>query len=203
MYISLSTQAPNGATVAFHKILKIEIFGGVCSATINSYTASDSSLVSWQDTYEVPLSGLSSDPETSVAQWLVSTGAPFAGGSAIADAETDINIAKLKKGAEIKVAREIAMATSVTAFGSFDTSPDGKMNITGAAASLIILGEAATDITWKMSDDSIKIFTPTDFLHASLLVSQYVSGIYAQSWALQTLIDDAATVADVEAIVWV
>lgn len=115
------------------------------------------------------------------------------------------NLEEIRKAAwdRLKAVRYQKMAVAPTPWGEFDADEVGKANITGMATSLMLMGDQAPEtIAWRIHDNTTATLTRDEFFNASLLVSQHVASIYAQSWALQEQINAAETIEDIEAVQW-
>ena len=113
--------------------------------------------------------------------------------------------ARVSKWDEIKRAREATIdAPLVTPYGTFDSGPTDRTNITDAvllAQTLNALGTPTT-ISFTRFDNTVASLDTAAMVTVGLLLGQKVQQAYATARSLRTQIESATTVAQVEAIAW-
>lgn len=107
--------------------------------------------------------------------------------------------------ATIKQAREAAInAPLVTPYGTFDSDPKSRQNITDAILllkSLEDLGSPGT-IDFTLADDTARTLNTSEMVMVGLLLGQKIQAAHAQARALRGALDLATTKEEVEAITW-
>lgn len=115
----------------------------------------------------------------------------------------DVQSLKAAKWAELKAARETAMLTAPTSFGTFNSDAEAKANINGIVTGIMAVGAANhPDIQFRMADNSMQTLTPEQFVQASLEVSGYIASVYARSWALQVHVESLDDLDAIDAVTW-
>jgi hypothetical protein len=115
----------------------------------------------------------------------------------------DVQSLKAAKWAELKAARETAMLTAPTSFGTFNSDAEAKANINGIVTGIMAVGAANhPDIQFRMADNSMQTLTPEQFVQASLEVSGYIASVYARSWALQAHVESLDDLDAIDAVTW-
>lgn len=117
----------------------------------------------------------------------------------------DFSEAKAVKWSQLKEERELRLATAITSFGTFDSDNVAKTNINGIVTSILTLqslGQTPPDVAFRMTDNSTEIFTPAEFIQASLEVSAYLGAVYERSWALKAFLDASCDVAAIQSLEW-
>ena len=105
----------------------------------------------------------------------------------------------------IKQAREAAInAPLVTPYGTFDSDPKSRQNITDAILMLKSLEDLGTPTTidFTLADDTTRTLTTGEMIMVGLLLGQKTQVAHAQSRALRGALDLATTKEEVEAITW-
>ena len=118
-----------------------------------------------------------------------------------------LSAAKLDKRAEIDQARKTAEAQGFTFNFPDNTSgtiqirhTDDKANISG-----LVMGAQANPggvFQFRDGEDVSHSLTAADVIAMGNAVQSFITGNYAQSWALKDQVEAATTVAEVEAITW-
>lgn len=119
----------------------------------------------------------------------------------------EINIVKLraKIWALIKRDREATInAPLVTPYGTFDSDPKSRQNITDAILMLKSLEDlgSPTTIDFTLADDTARTLTTAEMVMVGLLLGQKIQAAHAQARALRGALDLATTKEEVEAITW-
>lgn len=109
------------------------------------------------------------------------------------------------KWVSIKEAREAAInAPLITPYGTFDSDPKSRQNITDAILllkSLEDLGSPGT-IDFTLADDTARTLNTAEMVMVGLLLGQKIQAAHAQARALRGALDLATTKEEVEAITW-
>lgn len=105
----------------------------------------------------------------------------------------------------IKKSREASInAPLVTPYGTFDSDPKSRQNITDAILllkSLEDLGSPGT-IDFTLADDTARTLNTGEMVMVGLLLGQKIQAAHAQARALRGALDLATTKEEVEAITW-
>jgi len=112
---------------------------------------------------------------------------------------------KAAQWTQIKAARETAInAPLETPYGTVDSGPDDRGNITDAVMLLQTMESLGTPITieFTMFDNTPITLTTAQMVHIGLLLGQKVQAAYVRSQARRAEIDAATTKEAIEAVVW-
>ncbi len=112
---------------------------------------------------------------------------------------------KAAQWTQIKAARETAInAPLETPYGTVDSGPDDRGNITDAVMLLQTMESLGTPITieFTMFDNTPITLTTAQMVHIGLLLGQKVQAAYVRSQACRAAINAATTKEEVEAVVW-
>lgn len=189
---------PNGAIATRHRIVKWELTPDTTHAVVNSYASEAMELLTWQDTYTIPLDykiSTIADVEFILTQPL----APMAGGSIVPDDVTTVQCAQARKWAETKIEenrrRSGVFTTSRGTIQIDDRSTTALENV-----KLILLTPDAT-VNWTMADNASQSITRDDIDLMLTEVVQFQTDVHAVSQALRLAIyADDITIGEVEAI---
>lgn len=195
--IIFDMQMPNHALGKYHKIIKWEMTPDSTHAVINSYATDDLAMVSWQDTYTIPLEWKISAIDD-IEYILTQVGAPMAGGSIVPDSVETLQSAQARKWAIVKIERDKrANGTLTTSLGPIQI--DDKSVVALATAKRLLTDPEAT-VDWTMADNSIAPLTLADIEVIQDERADFVVAVHRASQALRDLINSAATIGEVEAI---
>jgi hypothetical protein len=114
----------------------------------------------------------------------------------------NLTVAKNNKWNEVKAIRDIALTKANTVYGVFDSDPISRANILGAVSELSKTEDTTLETSWKMADNTIKKFSTTEFIEASAQVTAHISSVYSKSWKLESDINNATNLEDLEALDW-
>lgn len=109
------------------------------------------------------------------------------------------------KWISIKESREATInAPLVTPYGTFDSDPKSRQNITDAILMLKSLEDlgSPTTIDFTLADDTARTLTTSEMVMVGLLLGQKIQAAHAQARALRGALDLATTKEEVEAITW-
>lgn len=200
--IILDKLMPNGALAKYHKIIKFEIQPDSTHATVNSYHTEALDLISWQDTYTIPLT-IKIESIQDIELILTYGTAPFGGGSVIPDDIADLVARKSYVWAEIKNIRYNKINNGVlTTFGLFDSDETSRTNISGAVLSALMASLAATDFSeeWTLQDDTIVTLTGPEMIQVGNEVMTYISQCHSAARTLRDTINACETLEALEAV---
>jgi len=195
----LDKTMPNGASARYHKAVKFEVFQDATHAIVNSYHNEEMTLISWQDTYVIPIL-LKIETLADVETILTSPAAPFDGGVIVPDETATLDSQKARKHAEVKMTRDTKEWSGVlTPSGLIDSDPDSQRKISGAVSAAIVIGDTFSR-EWRMKDNSVVTLDKTDMITVGLTVMQHVSACQDKKNALDAQIDAVSTIEDLQAI---
>ena len=152
MPIVKTLSTPNGLTT-FHKFVKATFNGENFSMEVRSYPSEDKSTdanLLWQEYPNVPASLFDPLQPTASLEKAVTQleNSPFCGGTYVPEKAIDLQTAKDRKWAEIKLYRDAAESAGfdVEGIGRFDSDSDSRARIIGAtsAAKIAARANAAT-----------------------------------------------------------
>jgi hypothetical protein len=112
---------------------------------------------------------------------------------------------KADRWTAIKLARATAInAPLPTPFGTFDSGPDGRTNISNAAQMMSVLKLAGNvpNITFTLADNTAITLTADNMISVGLLLGAKVQTAHSTGRALRVQIDAATTTTELEAIQW-
>lgn len=109
------------------------------------------------------------------------------------------------KWEEVKAAREASInAPLATPYGSFDSGPADRANITDAvlmAQTLAALGQPVS-IEFTLADNTVSTLNASQMVEVGLILGAKVQDAYATARSLREAIESAGTIAEVDAIHW-
>lgn len=192
-------EMPNGAIAQFHKAVRFEVYADATHAVVNSYRSAAMEMVSWQDTYVIPVL-LKIESLADVESILTAPGAPFEGGTVILADQGDLVAAKALARGLVKSRRDQAeWAGVMTPYGPIDTDPAAQRKVNGNVTMAMILGDAFTT-EFRMWDDKIRPLDHDQMIEVGLIVGQHVGACQANKNLLDALINGAADAAELSAI---
>lgn len=108
------------------------------------------------------------------------------------------------KWEEIKSSRTDAIdAPLVTPYGTFDSGPVSRTNITNAVLLQSFENEGApSSVDFTLANNTVISLTRAQMINVGLLLGQKTQAAYAHARELRALIDAATTKEEVEAITW-
>lgn len=196
MYISLAKTMPNGSAAVKHIIRSINIANNQVLINITSYTNTDA--ICWSQDLPAPLSTLSTTPENSVADYLVSPNGYLEGGTIFKD-PTPIEVMRknLKSQVDLYKEQQIAMGCQ-TPSGIVDSDDTSLRNIMGTTLGALIAAFNNQDLNvkFRMKDNSEPILSKTEIITVGLTALAYTNDCYQRSFALKNLIDDKSQTVD-------
>jgi hypothetical protein len=109
------------------------------------------------------------------------------------------------KWEEIKLARTAAIdAPLVTSYGTFDSGPADRTNITDAvlmAQTLAAMGQTVS-ISFTRADNTVATLNAAQMIEVGLTLGSKVQTAYATARTLRTTIESATTIAQVQDVTW-
>jgi hypothetical protein len=112
---------------------------------------------------------------------------------------------KAERWEAMKVARDAAIdAPLVTPYGTFDSGPADRTNITDAVLMLQTLAAQSlpAEITFTLADNTTVLLGVADMVHVGLLLGAKVQAAHARGRDVRAAIDAATTPAQVDAVTW-
>jgi hypothetical protein len=205
MPVIKTTQAPNGASVAFHKIqnLSFNPSTSVVDVNVASWTDEASYLAGHNLVWMWPVDAtpaLLSDLDGGLA-----TIAPFDSGSVIADNLEGLDAVKVRAWAVIKDKRDNALnSTFIWNDMVFDADGDSQQRIQGAVQLATIAAAAGQEfsIAWTLHDNTTSTLSGADMVNVGLALGQFVQANFAHGVTLRAAINGATTVEEVQAVSW-
>ena len=120
------------------------------------------------------------------------------------DPRTLADMKALKWGVMKAARTAVINAPLVTPYGTFDSGPKDRANITDAVLMLQTLASIGNpqNITFTLTDNTAVTLTTKDIVSVALLLGQKVQGAYSTSRTLRARIEAATTAVELESIVW-
>jgi len=213
MFLLRDFTTPNGITTQFHVIRRIEtrMPSDALTVHVQSFAsqaafATSENNPSWNTPVVVPLTAIAAPLVDSIVEWLtLDVGSPFMGAQYLPASSASLDEAKLRKRAEINVAREAGKsAPLVTPYGTFDADKEARDNIadTYALLSLVVSRGGADSTDFTLYDNSVVQLTLSQLGDVALMLGQQVQTAYGMGRVLKGQIDDAETIEEVEVITW-
>ena len=111
---------------------------------------------------------------------------------------------KEEKRAEINQAREEARKTECAEFDGdiFDVDETSQSNILAQMKVAELLKSTEATYIYRSKTNTDHLLTVSELQQLGLAIAQKVNEIYARSWKLKALVDEATTPEEVEAITW-
>jgi hypothetical protein len=208
MPIQKTITAPNGASLAFHKVrsANIDYASGQAHAQVASWPSeqahNDGLPLAWMWTVLVPIAGLS-DEDTALLQ---APNSPFIGGVKAVDQSAELPAFKARKNAEINGARLVANRLTFT-FAGKEISCDelSRGDIDGVNGIVALTGALPPGFpgAWKATDNSyVPIPNVTTWIQLYGAMVSKGTANFAHSQSLKAQLEAATTNEEVEAIQW-
>ena len=117
--------------------------------------------------------------------------------------EQILQAARDAKCAQINAARDAAGNGGMQYGGyNWDSDEKSRVNLTGLLVSLQAGTPLPDGFTWRTADNIDVALTAAQFVEFGAAMLVHINAQYVKSWQLKALVETAATVANVEAIVW-
>lgn len=193
---------PNGAAARYHKAIRFEVQADGTHAIVNSYHSEQMDIISWQDTYVIPLA-VKIETLADVEYLLTYANAPFDGGVIVPDETSTLDSQKARRIAEVKLKRDaVEWAGCDTALGRVDSDPDSQRKVGGAVQMAMIAQAAGApfSIDWTMQDNATVTHDAAAMIAMGIAVGQHVAACHEAALVKRAAIEAATTVEDVAAI---
>jgi hypothetical protein len=205
MSLSKTITVPNGTTLSYHKILKVEITNEGMTTIVGSWP-NEAIYLEGRPQIWTSYEKSEVDPATTLAieSKLLATGT-FSDASVITDGIDSLDNLKMKRWAYIKQSRTDAIASPLTTpYGVFDCTPTARTSITDAVLMLQTLASMGTPTTidFTLADNSVVTLNTSQMIEVGLMLGQKVQIAHSRARVLRLQGEAATTVAEVEAIVW-
>lgn len=116
------------------------------------------------------------------------------------DADLALTLARMSKSAAVKELRDRVEAAGVMVAGALiDTDADAQRKVSGLVLKAIVQG-AAFSVDFRRGDDIVVTLNAADMIALGVLVSDHVEQSQYRKNALDSLINSAATLADLDDI---
>lgn len=192
-------QMPNGALARWHKAVKFEVYADSTHAVVNSYHAEEMEMISWQDTYVIPVS-IKIETLADVEYILCLPSAPFGGGQIVPDDTATLESKKARVKAQLRLRRDLAEWAGVTTpEGMVDSDPDSQRKISGTVT-MAMLGGENFSIEWRMKDNSIVTLNAAQTIALGVAVGQHVAACQVNKNTIDSLIEACTTVEELQAV---
>jgi hypothetical protein len=205
MPIIKNINTPNGAAVAFHCLRDASFAFGATHVTVrvaswaneNDYLDGKGLIWMWDTT-------VSAGDMTQLETALITDGF-LAGGTVVSDAATTVEGARVRRWAQMKIARQAVIdAPLVTPYGTFDSDQRGRDSIKEAV--LFVNNKTAmgdtSPIRYTLADDTRPEFTAEQIIQVGMLLAAKVQAAYDTGDSIRQAIDAAATVEEVQGVNW-
>jgi hypothetical protein len=196
--INYEMTMPNGAIGRYHKAVKFEIHEDATHAVVNSYHSDEMDIISWQDTYVIPIV-FKIETLADVEMILAMPEAPFGGGTIIPNETATLEAAQARKWGEVKIVRQTKLnGVCPTPHGPIQCDETSLSRLQGATA--LITADRPT-VSWTMADNSKTDATETMINEMLFAARTYINQVHFVSQALRMLIyEGGISIEDVEAI---
>jgi hypothetical protein len=194
----LEKTMPNGAIAKYHKAVKLEVREDSTHAVVNSYHAEDMSMISWQDTYSIPLS-IQVETLADVEYILTYPGAPFDGGVIVPDDTATLDTKKARLLGELRLTRDKEQYKGTS-------SPKGPIDTDSKSQSLIssFVSQAQSDleftVNWTMKDDSIVAHNSSEFIELHKAMVKHIEDVHYRYTDLKAEINNATSIEELDSI---
>jgi hypothetical protein len=191
----LSKEFPNGAVAQYHRAVRFEVHADATHAVVNSYHREDMELISWQDTYTIPLE-LKVSTLADVESILALPGAPFAGATIVDPLAGDLDAARARGWAAVKAERDRrASGGCDTALGRVDSDERSRILIAGAVqmAQIAKASGEPYSVAWVMANNQPVYHDADAMIAMGVTVGQHIAACWDRAQALRAEIDAADT----------
>jgi hypothetical protein len=187
MYIFYELVLPNGTTASYHRIQRVEIATEVV-VHIASFTSHDTNLSAWQQSYVMPMTSLTSYPD-SVVEWLISDTGPLTHGQMMTD-PSEIEALRTRILTAIASLRDTYIGGGVeTPYGRVDSDAVSIRNIMGSyqGAVLSLLAQAPYDVSWRLNNNTNVALDAMGMIAIGNAVLTHTKDCYERSWLLKDM----------------
>ena len=220
---------PQGVTATYHRLVKVEISvaTGMLEMVTAMYPTAEAAASGvqpvWHEYVRVPLADFVDDPRRLFYRLLTDAGTSYlAGGAAdevvnLAWAFSVVNAApevetpgvlQLAKAARLKTIKQWRDECEYSKFkydgAEFDASTASQARIQGAfqLAELALATSSTFAVDWTLADDSVRSLSAQDLVGLGRALAEHVIAAHYTARALKQQVADAATVAEVDAVIW-
>lgn len=215
MPILKATTTGGGASISWHRVSKIEV--GLLDAhnvavltvhswpSIDAYIENQGGMFTWTSYVPLPLAVLAQGPDVLGAcqQALVSQEGCFLNGGSIAEAPSDLDMARQLRWAQIKQTRAL-LSTGVIEFEGlvYDGDDTAVDNIMRSIAKMRVLGEESR--RWTLADNTAVSLTVAKLEQLGAAIGDRTDNCHEITRTLyRRVMDPALTdVAQVAAVIW-
>ncbi len=193
---------PNGAQARYHKALRFTVEADGTHAVVNSYHSEEMGLISWQDTYVIPLA-VKVETLADVEFLLTYANAPFEGGVIVPEETATLESLKARKLAALKLRKVLAEnAGCLTPKGRVQTDGESRQKVLGLFLMATFAKQAGEpfSIMFTMEDNSEVEHDADDMIALGLAEGLYISAVHAASLVIKAAIDAVTTPEELEAI---
>lgn len=199
--------APNGASLEFHKITRVEAGADLQTFHVDvaswhteaDYIAGKSPV--WVSPETRPLDG---SILTALQDAVLASG-DFLGATPVADATETLEAAKARLWAQMKIKREADKSKPlVTPYGTFDAAKDDRDNLADEHALRRLCGDRGypTNGEFTRYDNSVIDLTFEQIGDVCLLLGQQVKAAYERGRVVRNAIEAATSYEDLNLITW-
>lgn len=215
---------PNGLTVGFHKVLKLETEGNNLLIHVGSWKDEAHYMSGVQPVWNSREAVVTPNEFMDLVGELLQGTPTFLGSTEVPDGLEGIEAVKLKKWIQIKNLRNAKEYSAVTTDkGQFDADPDSQRRIIGAGVLSIVermqwltqavqqIAQSAnvtlsdiptTETEWTRYDNSIVNLSPDDLLTLGYAMGLQIKQVHAEGRIVRNQIEQAQTSSEVQAVQW-
>lgn len=206
MSIYHQASLPSGSVLGYHRVMKAEadFESGELSVIVQSWTDRPTFLLGARPDMSAYVLTFDAFPdvEQALVEFVIG---PFYGGLVEVETNTEIEIARARRWADVKRWRmDTINETMTTPYGVIQCTPEDRQNVTDA----IMLSQTLTNmgqptlISWTLADNTTVDLDLTQLITVGLLLGQRVQVAHAHARTLRATIDAAETVTDIQGVVW-
>lgn len=210
--ITKPLQAPNGASVAFHRVTGVNLSNDLVNleALVESWpTMADYS--TGQEPVARSMLRINADTMPAASTFmgrfklaLVASGS-FEGGTVIDPEAASLAAHKTRKWAAMKAKRdEVEFGTFVSGGNVYNATSQSQARIQGAAlmATNALAAGVPFSKEWTLANDTVVTLNATQMLQVGMDMAAHISAAHEQGRVLRTAIDAATSIEEVDAVVW-
>lgn len=205
MHFAKTFSPKPGLTAHYHRAVITGIQDGIVRIDIRHYANETDEQNIWRDNYYAPVSVLTAagDPETLIADWLVSDEGPLSG-AVITEEVTPTDVAKALALSAVKLEQTAIEANGldVEGIGVVQTDLASQMRINGfATAAQIELSQGRDfSVNYTLADNTSKTLSAAEIMQLSVAVAEYVNEVHHKAQELRELVKGAANIESVRSI---
>lgn len=202
MPLSKPFTAPNGASLAYHRVVKAEVSSAGVEITVQSWPDEADYFAGRPPLWNSRIQdGSAPTMLASLEAALLQSAGDFGGATLLPDAGTDLEMARVRRWAAIKATRQALDDAPVT-HGEFevDANASSRSDIMGAIMAMQLNGQ--TTRPWRCSDNVMRTLTLDDLVAIGTAIADRRQQLIEISDALWQQLQAATEVAEVEAVTW-